>query len=103
MSDATASLLCVTTSVATFTTVMPKMSDVRKSIGNPGVTNDVRMGEITASVIAVGTGLLASSLTKSKLPLMVSLLSVIALVVMYESVLKSTPQEKTNGTVYLLR
>lgn len=89
-----ASLLSATQSIATFTALLPHLSDVRKSIGDPDTVHDVRMGEIAASALVVSVGMIATSMVKSPVPAMVSVVSALALVVMYESVLQATPHKE---------
>lgn len=89
-----ASLLAITSSVGMFTGLLPSLSEVRKTQGDPSVINDVRVGEIAASALTVSVGLMASSMVKSPVPAMVAVVSAVALVVMYESVLQSPPKEK---------
>jgi hypothetical protein len=97
MSDATnAALLSVTASVTVFTALLPPFSEVRKATGNADMTNDVRMGELASGVLVVAIGLTASSMTKSPVPAMTSVVFAAALVCMYESVLAATPKELTH-------
>lgn len=91
--QASATLLSVTQSVAVFTTLLPPLSEVRKSRGNADTVNDVRMGELAASALVVSIGLMASTMTNSPVPAMVAILSAAGLIVMYESVLSATPKE----------
>ncbi len=100
---ASSTLLVVTASLTAFTSLLPQFSEVRKATGQADLTNDVRMGEIAAFGLVVGIGLTATSLTKSPVPAMVGIISAVALVVMYESVLSATPKEKTNGTVHAIK
>jgi len=96
---ASSTLLIVTASVTAFTSLLPEFSDVRKATGQADLTNDVRLGEVAAFGMVTAIGLTATSLTKSPIPAMVGIISAVALVVMYESVLSATPKEKVNGTV----
>jgi len=89
-------LLSVTTSVGVFTSLLPPFGEVRKSVGNPDMVNDVRMGELAAGSLVVTIGLIASSMVKNPTPAMVSIVFAGALVCMYESVLAATPKEKMN-------
>ena len=102
-SPTSATLLVVTASVTAFTALLPPFSDVRKATGQADLTNDVRLGEVAALGMTVAIGLTATSLTKSPVPAMVGIMSAVALVVMYESVLSATPKEKTNGTVHAIK
>lgn len=81
-------LLSVTTSVSTFTALLPPFSDVRKANKtDPDMRNDVRMGEAAASALVISIGLIASAMTDSHAPALVSVLAALILVAMYESVL----------------
>lgn len=91
--QASATLLSVTQSVAVFTTLLPPLSDVRKSRGDADTVNDVRMGELASSALVVSIGLFASGMTNSPVPAMVAVVSAVGLVLMYESVLSATPKE----------
>lgn len=95
MNDAvvSASLLSVTQSVGVFTTVLPPFAEVRKTVGDPGVTNDVRMGEAVASALVISIGLIASAMVKDPAPAMIAIVAAGGMVVMYESILRQTPKE----------
>lgn len=94
MNDSTnAVLLSVTSSVGVFTAILPPLADVRKSVGNADMVNDVRMGEAAAAALVIGIGLVGSSLTKSPVPAMASVVFAGVLVCLYESVLVATPKE----------
>jgi len=96
---ASVSLLAITSSISIFNSLCPPLHEVRQATGNNAtVTNDVRVAEIAAVSLTVAIGLTGSGLTKSPVPAMLSIIAAGALVVMYESVLKSTPYEK-RGTV----
>jgi len=84
-------LLVVTASVTAFTTLMPRFGDVRRANTNSDTARDVRMGEAAALGMTVAIGITASSLTKSPVPAMVGVVSALALVLMYESVLQTKP------------
>lgn len=92
---ASATLLSVTQSVVCFSSLLPPLSEVRKSVGDEDTVNDVRIGEFAASALVVAIGVTASTLTGSPIPAMVSVLSAAALVVMYESVLATQPKGKS--------
>lgn len=95
-------LLVVTASVTAFTALMPKFGEVRRAVGNPDTVNDVRMGEVAALGMTVAIGVTASSLTKSPVPAMVGVVSALALVCMYESVLQAIPTESKEGKAHVL-
>src|SRR6266540_5110625 len=84
-------LLVVTASVTAFTTVLPKIGEVRRASTDSDTARDVRMGEAAALGMTVAIGVTASSLSKSPVPAMVGIVSALALVLMYESVLQTVP------------
>lgn len=95
--------LAVTQGVTAFSTFLPKFSDVRRNHpdDNPDFAGDVRMGEVAAVTVTMGIGLIASSLTGSSVPAMVSALTCLVLVMLYESTLRANrPMEpKTTPVV----
>lgn len=88
-----ATLLSLTQSIAIFTAVLPSFAEVRKSINDPAMVQDVRVGEAVASALVITIGVTASSMTKSEIPAIVSIASALALVAMYEKTLRTTPKE----------
>lgn len=93
-----ASLLSVTQSIAVFTSLLPPLSEVRKTVGEAGTINDTRMAEAAASVLVISVGIIATSMVGSPVPAMAAIVSAAGLVIMYESVLQATPKEmKSNG------
>lgn len=84
-----AASLVIAQGVGSFSTFLPKFSDVRR--GNPAdqpdFAADVRMGEIAAVTVTMGVGAIASSLTGSAVPALSALAVCIILVVLYESTL----------------
>lgn len=89
-----ASLLAITSSISTFTSLAPDLADVRKAVGDPALTADVRLGELTATAVVVAIGVAASVMVKSPIPGMIAATSAAGLVLMYESVLQSVPVER---------
>lgn len=87
---ASATLLSVTNSVVVFTSLLPPFADVRKaSPGDHDMRNDVRLGEAAASALVIGVGIVASGVSGSPAPTIISVIAAIVLVSMYESVLKT--------------
>lgn len=83
-------LLSVTQSVVVFTSLLPPFAEVRKADEHDAdMRADVRMGEIAASTLVVGIGVIASAVTKSPLPAMASIVCAVILAAMYESVLRN--------------
>lgn len=89
-----ASLLSVTSGIGVFTGLLPELSEVRKTLPDTDVANDVRMGEFAATALVVGIGVTATAMTKNPAPFIISIVSAIVLVSMYESVLHATPVER---------
>ena len=90
-------MLSATTAFTVFNGLLPDFSDVRKSTGDAATINDVRMGEVAATVATIGIGLIASSVTKSPAPALIAIAVAGALAFMYESALRTTPQEKATN------
>lgn len=81
----------MTNSVVVFTSLLPPFADVRKaSPMDHDMVNDVRLGEVAASALVIGVGVVASNVTGSSAPTIVSAIAAVALVAMYESVLRGT-------------
>lgn len=96
-SNVTASALIVmTTAVASFTSLIPPAYEVRKSVHDPKMMNDVRMGEALASTLVISIGVGASAFTRSMIPLLSALAATAVMVVMYETVLATPPKETTH-------
>lgn len=84
-------ITAATTSIGAFYQMLPPISEVRKrSIGEPEFAADVRMGELMASAITIGMGGIASSLSGSPIPALVSVFVAVGLVTMYESTLRTS-------------
>jgi hypothetical protein len=82
--------LSVTQGITAFNSFLPKLTDIRKAnpIDNPDVAGDVRMGEIAAVAITIGTGLMVSSLSGSSIPTVTAVLMCGVLICIYESALR---------------
>lgn len=82
--------MALTTSLGAFYQMLPPISEVRKrSAGESEFAGDVRMGELMATAVTIGIGGIASSLSGSSTPAILSLLLALALVGMYEYTLRS--------------
>ena len=92
-------------SVASFSTFLPKFSDVRSKHpdDDPSFAADVRMGEIAAVTVSMGVGLIASSITGSPVPAVVTLLVCLILVTLYESTLSANKPMEPAATAILSR
>jgi hypothetical protein len=86
--EASAILLSVTQSIAVFSALLPPFAEVRKGNKNdPAMREDVRMGELAASSLVIAIGLIASGVTGTPAPAVVSVVAAVVLVGMYETVL----------------
>lgn len=81
--------LVISQGFSAFATFLPKLSDIRKMDAkiNPDIVGDVRLGEVAAFALCVGTGVIASSLTGSPVPAVVGVLMGAVLVCIYETAL----------------
>ena len=94
MADANAmgaATLAMTTGVNAFYQFLPKLSELRKAdpVNNPDLAADVRLGEFAAAGLALGVGLISSSLTGSPLPTVVAAMVGLGLIILYESTLQA--------------
>lgn len=87
----------LTSAVSAFYQMLPPISEVRKnSVGDPTFAADVRVGEVAASIIALGIGSIASSLSGSPAPAVVAAVMSLSLIALYEVTLRSDhPLERT--------
>lgn len=78
-------------SVGAFQFFLPRLSDVRKSDvdSDPDMAGDVRLGEVAASALTLGIGIMVSSLSGSAYPAYVSVLMCLILICVYETALKA--------------
>lgn len=75
--------------VGAFQFFLPRLSDVRKAgPDDADMIGDVRMGEVAAGALCLGIGAMVSSLSGSSVPVVVSLLTAVAMVCVYESALR---------------
>lgn len=74
--------------LSSFSTFLPRLSDVRKAgVGDKDMIGDVRLGEVAACAISLGIGMIASSLSRSPIPMYASAFIAVILIVVYESAL----------------
>lgn len=84
--------IAITSVIGAFYQMLPPISEVRKrSAADPEFSGDVRMGEVAASVVALGVGAVASSLSGSPVPVIVAAIFVSGLIFLYESTLRGRP------------
>lgn len=90
-SDVGPASLAISQTVGSFQFFLPRLSDVRKADINadPGMVGDVRMGEVAASALCIGVGTMVSSLTKSAVPVLTSVLVAALLICIYEMTLRA--------------
>lgn len=96
MADASAAgiaTLAITQGYAQFNVFLPRLSEVRRAAPGDDVAADVHIGVIAASIGTLGVGLIASSLSGSKLPATVSLVVCLLMAGIYESVLHARTTE----------
>lgn len=82
--------LAVGQSVSSFSIFLPKFTDVRQA--NPkdeSMLKDLRLGEFGAATVAIGVGLILSSISGQPAPAIVSVIMVLILVILYEKAMKS--------------
>lgn len=91
MADASVGIatLAITQGFAQFNVFLPRISDVRKAAPGDDISADVHVGELAAIAGTMGVGIIASSLSGSKLPAIVSAVVCVLMVGIYESVLRS--------------
>lgn len=76
--------------LSTFTTFLPRLSDVRKAnrASDLDMVADVRMGEVAAAAISMGIGVVASSLSGSAIPMYAMAFVAIIVICVYEAALR---------------
>lgn len=86
-------LTVATSGVGAFSSFLPPIHEVRKSVNDPKMKNDVRTGEVIACVVLLAVGGVASMATKSRVPVITAAIFAAGFVCLYESVLAATPKE----------
>lgn len=76
--------------LTSFATFLPRLSDVRKANAatDTDMTADVRLGEVAATAITIGVGVIASSLSGSPVPMYAAAFVALILIVVYECALR---------------
>lgn len=75
--------------LSSFSQFLPRLSEVRKaSRDDADMVGDVRLGEVAASAISIGIGVIASSLSGSPIPMYVCAFIAVILICVYESALR---------------
>lgn len=83
--------MSLTQSLSLFQGFLPKFAEIRKEnpTTNPDFAQDVRMGELAASLLTIGIGATMSALTGSPVPSVIAIISAVGLIMLYESALRS--------------
>lgn len=83
--------LAATQGFTAFSQFLPRLGEVRRANKdeNPDIAADVRLGEIAAVGVTLGTGAIVSSLTQSNVPIIVAALVCAGFVILYEMTLAS--------------
>lgn len=87
--------LALTQAVGAFNAFLPPLTEVRRA--NPhdsAAAMDVRLGEIASASLAIGIGVVFSSLSGSVAPAFVALIGSIGLVMLYETALQTRLEKK---------
>jgi hypothetical protein len=80
--------LAMTQSITLFSGFLPRFTDIKNGSRNdPGFATDVHIGEVAAAGLTIGIGVIATGLTGSNVPLVVSIIMCVGLVALYESAL----------------
>lgn len=87
--------------LSSFASFLPRLSEVRKAnaAAEPDIVGDVRLGEVAASAIAIGVGVIASSLSGSPVPMYAAALVAVILIVVYEIALRGDRVMEPKGSV----
>lgn len=84
--------LALGNTVNSFGVFLPKLTEVRRAgPGDPTMERDVRLGQIGAVSVAMGFGIIMSSLSGNPIPVYVSFFMSAIIVGLYEKALRSEP------------
>jgi len=79
------------TATSAFMGFCPSFSEVRRADpSDEGMTKDIRLGQVAASAVAIGTGIIVSYLSGSPVPAVVSFMMSALLVWCYQNARKAT-------------
>ena len=83
-------VIALTQGMTAFTHFLPSLSKVLKASMSTDrdLTADVRLGEVAAVGVTMGTGAIVSSLTKSNVPIIISAVVCLGFVCLYEMTLR---------------
>lgn len=80
--------LSVTQAVGSFFAFLPPLRDIRQGNVTDEIAKDVRTGEVAATVVALGVGMVITAITGSPTPVFVAALIAVILIATYELVLR---------------
>jgi hypothetical protein len=90
--------LAVGQTISAFTTFLPPLSTVRKATAeDTDVIGDVRLGEVAAVTVSLGTGAIVASITGSPLPILAGAIMALVLVCVYETALRGNRPFEPNS------
>lgn len=91
MSDNSAlgiSVLALTQAITVYHQFLPPLTEIRKTdVTDTTGRNDVRIGEAASFTLTLGIGAILSTMSRSKEPFIISVISAVALIGIYEYVL----------------
>lgn len=92
MADTGAAILAATQGFNAFSQFLPRLSEIRRADpkSDPDMAADVRIGEVAAVGVTVGTGAIITSLTKSNTPIVIAVIVSLGFIFLYESTLRGT-------------
>ena len=88
--------LGATQGIAIFTTLMPSRTTLYNANVTPGTCQNVRQGELVATVLTLGFAAILTYLTKDRTPLMIAGATVITMIAAYEYTLRAQPMGETS-------
>lgn len=83
--------ISIGTATSAFMGFLPSFTEVRRSSPDDvGMQKDLRLGQIAATAVAVGTGIIVSYMSGSSVPVVVSILMSVLLIWCYQNARKAT-------------
>jgi len=94
MNDFGIATFAIAQGMTSFLAFMPRITDVRKAAkDDESFRADLRVGEMASAVVTIGIGALITALTGNRLPVVISIIMVLTIIGLYESVLRVNPVE----------
>lgn len=82
--------ITIGTATSAFMGFLPKFSEVRRAEpDDEGMTKDIRLGQVAACSVAIGTGVIVSSITGSPVPAVVAIIMCALLIWCYQNARKA--------------